>query len=232
MNRTLTLVFLVLICTISVRSLAGSQVVLVTDTHLEEPALHGLRILEQALQSKGHTVTYAEDLVSISADYLILAGKATFEGPSSRNLRVFNVPLPDGPEALVIRKMELQGKPALILCGSDDVGLMYAALDVADRISWAENNSDPFTHIQDISEKPFLQERAVSIYTMQRANFEQFLYDEKQLERYFDMLAASRINSFVVVFGYENGGFMAPAYPYFFDVEEFPDVALEGISPE
>jgi hypothetical protein len=232
MNRTLAIVFLVLICTISVRSLAGSQVVLVTDTNLEEPALHGLRVLEQALQSKGFTVTYAEDLVSISADYLILAGKATFEGPSSRNLRVFNVPLPDGPEALVIRKMDLQGKPALILCGSDDVGLMYAALDVADRISWAESDSDPFTHIQDISEKPFLQERAVSIYTMQRANFEQFLYDEKHLERYFDMLAASRINSFVVVFGYENGGFMAPAYPYFFDVGEFPDVALEGISPE
>jgi len=109
---------------------------------------------------------------------------------------------------------------------------MYAALDVADRISWAESDSDPFTHIHDACEKPFVRERAISIYTMHRANFEQFLYDEKQLERYFDMLAASRINSFVVVFGYENGGFMAPAYPYFFDVEEFPDVTLVGISPE
>ena len=40
------------------------------------------------------------------------------------------------------------------------------------------------------------------------------------------MLARSRINSFVVVFGYENGGFMAPPYPYFFDMEEFPQVKL------
>ncbi|RLD91803.1 MAG: hypothetical protein DRJ29_13565 [Bacteroidetes bacterium] len=212
--------------------MAGSQVALVIDANLEEPALHGLRKIEQALQSKGHTVTYAKDVVSISADYLILAGKATFEGPASRNLKVFNVPLPEGPEALVIRKMELRDKPALILCGSDDVGLMYAALDVADRISWAESDHDPFAHIQNITEKPFLQERAVSIYTMQRANFEQFLYDETQLERYFDMLAASRINGFVLVFGYENGGFMAPAYPYFFDVEEFPDVTFVGITSE
>ena len=130
--------------------MAGSQVVLVTDGNLEEPALHGLRVLEQALQSKGHTVTYAEDLVSISADYLILAGKATAQGPASQSLRVLNVPHPEGPEALVIRNMELQGKPALILCGSDDVGLMYAALDVADRISWAESDSDPFTHIHHL----------------------------------------------------------------------------------
>ena len=36
------------------------------------------------------------------------------------------------------------------------------------------------------------------------------------------MLAADRINSFIVIFGYENGGFMAPLYPYFFDVAEFP----------
>jgi len=53
---------------------------------------------------------------------------------------------------------------------------------------------------------------------MQRVRFEQFLYDEAKLERYFDMLSASRINSFVVIFGFENGGFMAQVYPYFFDV--------------
>ena len=46
------------------------------------------------------------------------------------------------------------------------------------------------------------------------------------------MLARSRINSFVVVFGYENGGFMAPPYPYFFDMEEFPQVKLIGITVE
>ena len=42
------------------------------------------------------------------------------------------------------------------------------------------------------------------------------------------MLAADRINSFVVIFGYENGGFMAPLYPYFFNVPEFPGVEMVG----
>ncbi len=46
------------------------------------------------------------------------------------------------------------------------------------------------------------------------------------------MLAQNRFNSLVVVFGYENGGFLAPCYPYFFDVPEFPDVRMVGITPE
>ena len=49
-------------------------------------------------------------------------------------------------------------------------------------------------------------------------------------KRYFDTLAADRINSFVVIFGYENGGFMAPLYPFFFDVKEFPDVEMVGLT--
>jgi len=36
----------------------------------------------------------------------------------------------------------------------------------------------------------------------------------------------------VVIFGYENGGFLAPCYPYFFDVESFPDVKMVGITTE
>ena len=107
---------------------------------------------------------------------------------------------------------------------------MYAALDTADRISWS--TADPFQYVRDTTEKPYLAERGISMYTMQRAYFESRLYDEAYWKRYFDMLAADRINSFVVIFGYENGGFMAPLYPYFFDVKEFPDVELVGITAE
>ena len=111
-------------------------------------------------------------------------------------------------------------------------GLMYAALDAADRVGWGGKTGDPFALIRDTSERPYVLERAVSIYTMQRAYFESRLYDEAYWHRYFEMLARSRINSFAVIFGYENGGFMAPPYPYFFDVAEFPQVKLIGITAE
>ena len=92
-------------------------------------------------------------------------------------------------------------------------------------------STDPFQYVRDTTEKPYLAERGISMYTMQRAYFESRLYDEAHWKRYFDTLAADRINTFVVIFGYENGGFMAPLYPYFFDVKEFPDVEMVGITP-
>ena len=47
-----------------------------------------------------------------------------------------------------------------------------------------------------------------------------------------DLLARSRINHFTVSLGYENGGFLAPLYPYFFETPAHPDVHLIGITPE
>ena len=205
------------------------QIAMVLDKELEAPAKHGLNKLKQALASRGHILHQKESVYSAEADYIILAGKSRGGGPAAKVLRAGGISMPEGPEALVIQNMEIQGIPALVLCGSDDVGLMYAALDVADRVSWSENKDNPFLHVHDMHEHPHMLERAVSIYTMQRVHFENFLYDSILLENYFDLLAESRINSFVVIFGYENGGFMAPAYPYFFDVDEFPDVTLVGL---
>src|SRR6185437_15562871 len=45
-------------------------------------------------------------------------------------------------------------------------------------------------------------------------------------------LARDRFNTISIIFGYENGGFLAPAYPYFFNVDGFPEVKMIGITPE
>lgn len=49
------------------------------------------------------------------------------------------------------------------------------------------------------------------------------------------MLARNRFNAFALLFAYESAGYFAPPYPYFFDVDGFPDVHVvgftEGIPP-
>ena len=208
------------------------NVAMVVDARLTPPAEHGLDVLTKALQIRGFSVQRRRNVEPNAAEFWIVVGVATDHHAAVDRLSVLNIPRPAGPQALVVQRTTVEGKPALIICGSDACGLMYAALDVADRISWSEDADDPFTHVRDIHEKPFVRERAVSMYTMQRAYFESRLYDESYWQKYFDMLARNRINGFVVIFGYENGGFMAPPYPYFFDVPEFPEVQLIGITPE
>jgi len=200
---------------------SAGRVVIIIDRPLDPPARHGLTVLEQALQTKGiSSKEQSSTETPTDSDFVLIA-----------KLDCPNISLPRSQEALAIRRTTYQGKPALMLCGAGARGLMYAELDTATRISWTQNGASPFSQVHDTVEQPYIRERGVSMYTMQRAYFESRLYDEEQWKRYFDMLAASRINSFVVIFGYENGGFLAPAYPYFFDVG-FPDVRLIGITPQ
>ncbi|UCD51083.1 MAG: hypothetical protein JSW27_00320, partial [Phycisphaerales bacterium] len=232
--RTFSVCLMLSVVAGGLSSRAAGRVGIVADPSLDRPAAYGLERLADALQGKGCEVQRlaSTQVDSPGLDVLVLAGQSVDRGAASDMLKTLNVPLPEGPEALVVRRTVMEGKPAVILCGSDARGLMYAALDAADRVLWSQEDGDPLAHVRDAQERPYVLERAVSTYTMQRAYFESRLYDETYWQRYFDMLARSRINGFVVVFGYENGGFMAPPYPYFFDMAEFPQVRLVGITAE
>ena len=98
---------------------------------------------------------------------------------------------------------------------------MYGLLDVAERITWSSDEIEPFRELEELTENPDVSTRAISMYTMNRAYWESRFYDEAHWTRYMDMLAKNRFNSMVVIFGYENGGFLAPCYPYFFNVDGF-----------
>jgi hypothetical protein len=206
---------------------SGQSVKLLQAPSLSGPARHGAAVLERSLKDAGFTINTEE-----RSDFLIVSGLAHLDGPAAQLLRAANSPIPEAPESLTVKRLEVHGRPTIVLCGADERGLMYALLDTAERIGWGRGETDPLHHVRDMHEAPFLKDRAISTYTMQRRYFDQRLLDERYWERYFDLLAASRINSFVVIFGYENGGFMAPAYPYFFDVPGFKQVEMVGVTAE
>ena len=210
---------------------AVRTVVVLTDPALTTPARHGVDALEGALRAK-HVIV-SEDATQIArADVVVLAGLTAGTGPAARALRAMNAQAPSSAESLTIRSgVRYDARPAVVLAGGDGVGLMYAALDTADRIGWA-TDADPFVLVRDMTEQPFLEKRGVVIFTMNRAYFESRLFDTQYLARFLDMFARDRINQLVVTFGYEHGGYMAPPYPYFFDVDGFQDVKVVGLTAE
>ena len=213
-----------ILCLTGLHAWAGPKVAVIADSNLAAPARHGVIALENAIRAKGLTLVGGPE----SADYLIFAGGDSAV-TAARAMKGAVVAFTKTPESLDILRGRIQNKPAVVLAGGDARGLMYAALDTGDKIS-ASSGADPFQYVRETSESPFLVERGISTYTMQRAYFQERLYDERYWTRYFDMLAASRINSFVVIFGYENGGFMAPLYPFFFNTPGFSDVEMVGIT--
>lgn len=207
-----------------------ADISLVVDGQPGLAARHGLIRLTEVLTGKKVSVEKTNSLAQARGKTILVAGLATQNGTAANLLRKVNHPLPQGAEALVIRQIRWQGKPTWVIAGSDDRGLMYAELDVADRIARSTGGKALLSGLRDTDEKPDVSERALSIYTFNRAYWESRFYDEAYWEKYLDVLAQNRFNTLVVIFGYENGGFLAPCYPYFFDLPEFPGIRMVGIT--
>jgi hypothetical protein len=211
---------------------ASSMVSLVVGDSASKPIQHSLGKIELALKQRGVSFEQKASLKIAKGDVIVVAGIASGIGDAAQLVSELGLTPHAEPEAVLIKKFNRDGKTIVLAAGSDPRGVMYALLDVADRVGWAKPDEGPFSEVREADETPFAPERALSLYTFNRAYWESRFYDEAYWARYLDMLAQNRFNSLVVIFGYENGGFLAPCYPYFFDVEGFPGVRMVGITPE
>ena len=207
------------------------QISIVTDKTQGMPFKHGLDELKKALKEKHITFEQVNSLTAVKGGSVILTGLAYSNGAAMELISKNNYAVPKVSEALTTQKTSWNKKPVLAVMGFDDKGVMYGLLDVAEQISWASDPKKPFSAVKEITEQPDVRERAISMYTMNRAYWESRFYDENYWTKYLDMMAKDRYNMLEILFGYENGGFMAPCYPYFFDVDGFPDIRMTGITP-
>jgi hypothetical protein len=203
---------------------------IVTDLTPGQTAEHGLEKIIAALKDRHIPFDTVGSPDDARGKMLIVAGLASNQKIFTAPFNKFCASVPTNAEALAIQKLDYKGKPAYAVAGSDGRGLMYAELDVADRIRWSTNAESPMSEVRDTLEKPGIRNRGITLFTMNRACWEGRFYDENYWTRYFDTLAQNRFNSVVVVLGYEDGGFLAPCYPYFFDLPEFPGVKMTGIT--
>ena len=210
------------------------QVSLVREGEPGQATNHGWDKVKAALSAKGIQYEEVSDPKAAHSGVLIAAGlwSDSASGSVPERIRALSIKMPSKPESLVIHKGEWQGKQALLLSSSDDRGLMYALLEVADRIGWAKDKALPLSEVRDTVESPDVADRDVVILTMQKHQYEDRLHDENYWIKYFDTLADDRFNAIEVKFAYEANGYNCPVYPYYMDVNGFPHVKVTGLSKE
>lgn len=213
-------------------AIAGDpQISIVVDETRNAPFEHGLLKLVDAIKAKNISIEQVSQLKAANGTTIIVAGIGQCDNIASLQESNKNHKVPQKPEAITIWKTRFHNKSVLVINGFDDRGVMYGLLDVANRITWADKQN-PLSKVREITEKPAVAERAVSVYTMNRSYWESRFYDEVYWTRYFDMLASDRFNMFTIICGYENGGFLAPPYPYFFDVDEYPGIKMKSLTQQ
>ena len=220
-----------LFVSVSMYAQQGATYSIVVDPLIGQKVEYGISKLEMALKEKGIRTERVDGIEKATGKQIIVAGLSTGEGTLAQIARIRNRSIPATAEALAIWKDTYNSKPLLALGGFDEQGVMYALLEAALRTGWG-TRTEPFEYVYEIVEKPEIANRTVAMYTMHRVVWERKLYDRKYWEKYFDMLSQNRFNNFLIIFGFENGGFLAPPYPYFFDVPGFPDVRMVGLTKE
>ncbi len=183
---------------------AGVSIVLDSSEELtrQAPIKWAAEQLRDALTARGTSVQFLESLdqTPSSHECVLVTGRSS---PAAR--QVFNankISLPENPESLALVRGKISnGRSLLAVAGSDVRGLVYALLELADRVNFA---SDPIATLKAM--KPVVEWPANSIRSIGRSfasdvEDKPWFNDREFWPRYLTMLAANRFNRVNLTFG-------------------------------
>ena len=182
--------------------------------------------LQAMLAQKGIHTVLSDRLLATPAVVraVAIAGGAV----AARFLTGTEVSLPDAPESLVLTERPDHGRPVTLAAGRDVRGLVYAVLELTDRVACAE---DPVAALQverPIVERPANPIRSIARLFSSDVEDKAWFYDRDFWRAYLNELATHRYNRFNLTLGL---GYNFPrrvsdvylyfSYPFLLDVPGF-----------
>lgn len=201
------------------------------------PAMRAAEQLRQAIAAKGVPCesTHSTEAARGSAFCVVVAAT------DSAMARGFppSVPL-SAPESLRLSPGTVAGTPALLVSGSDALGLVYGLLELTERVQFGSHPVTALRRTEAVEEKPANPVRSVGRYFCSELEDKSWYYDTAFWSGYLDTLVASRFNRFALAYGLEydfprgvTDDYLHFPYPYLIEVPAFPDVrVMQLASPE
>jgi hypothetical protein len=201
------------------------------------PVTWALGQLEGRLTSAGFTVRRLAAGASAPVDLCVVACGGTSAAARAALGRA-GATLPDGPERLALLSTTVgRSTPAIMAAGSDARGLVYALLEIADRVGRSAS-AEAFMRI----ERPLVEAPANGVRSVMRQFTSEtldtpWLFDRAFWPEYLSMLAAARFNRLHLAFGlgYDtlNGvtdSYLVFLYPFLVNVPGY-SVTVSNFTP-
>jgi hypothetical protein len=165
------------------------------------PAQWSIEQLRASLSAKGVSSDVGRHVEQSPAGAVcvVAAGSAA---PSAREVLFrAGVSVPDSPESLGLVPGELAGRSVVLVCGSDVRGLVYAILELADRVDYASEPLAALKIPQAIVEQPANTIRSIMRVFASDVEDKSWYGDKTFWPQYLSMLAAQRFNRFALALG-------------------------------
>jgi hypothetical protein len=108
---------------------------------------------------------------------------------------------PDAPESFALARGKTGTRALLLAAGSDARGLVYALLELADRVHFAADPLAVLTVVPPVSERPANAIRSIARTFVSDVEDKSWFQDRAFWSRYLTMLVAQRFNRFHLMLG-------------------------------
>ncbi len=159
-----------------------------------------LKEISQALGEHSVKVGHFASLHQAPAHSRCIVISGPDHQPAVDLMKKSGVSLSTEPESLALLPFSRDTRHGILACG-DVRGLMYALLEVADRIRHSERPLSALEQPQAITERPFNAIRSVGRIFCSDIQDKPWFYDREMWPAYFSMLATQRFNRFSLNFG-------------------------------
>ena len=171
-------------------------------THAE-PINWAVSQFRQALAAKG-IICDESSMSSITlpaaGDALVLV--ATPDSALAQEvMQETGVSLPAVAEALAVVPSQIAGRPAVLACGTDTRGLVYAVLELADRVTHSLDPLQAIPGLRPVVEQPASPIRGIARLFTSDVEDKPWYYDRDFWDQYLTLLATQRFNRFHLALG-------------------------------
>jgi hypothetical protein len=167
----------------------------------QPPVQWALEHLRTALAERGLEAAVKHSLEEVPKGSLCVLAGSNSSALVRALLEKASLRLPDTPEALALAHGKLNGKQVVLASGTDVRGLMYAALELADRVKFAPNPSQVLERTAPVVERPANKVRSIARLFASDIEDKPWFNDRGFWGRYFTELATQRFNRFHLALG-------------------------------
>lgn len=192
--------------------------------------------LKAALEKQGVRVNVMHTLEEVDGFCILVSGMNASQAKSI--LSKENISVPTEAESLCILQTQMNNRNVLLVAGTDEVGLVYALTELADRVNCLKTDKEALEFSAPVIERPASRTRSILKGFSSEIEDKVWFYDKEYWAAYLDTLVYSRINrlNFSTGMAYNSvqgvtDGYMVFPYPFFVNLPDY-QVTVRGLSNE
>lgn len=180
---------------------AGVAIILDAQEARQKPVQWAASELRDVLQRRGERAELFDNLGQVPAGYTRVMASMGGSSAGQQALAATGISLPGVAEAVGLGRGRLGGRSFVLATGSDVRGLVYALLELADRVNLAGDPLVELSRLEPTVERPANRTRSIARAFVSEVEDKPWFYDRAMWPRYLTMLASQRFNRFNLSLG-------------------------------